>query len=96
MGKAAIYARVSWARQKDQETIGPQTAAPPAEQPGLDVPPASTPPGPRFGLAHLVAHPRDGGQLGGAHQGQGDPLGLARLGDVPVFALHLDLGLGHR
>jgi hypothetical protein len=40
-------------------------------------------------LAHLVAHPRDGGQHGGAHQGQRGPLGLARLGDAPVFALHL-------
>ena len=89
MGNAAIYARLSWAPQKDQETIGSQTAAPHAEQLGLDVPPASTPRGTQFGLPHLVAHPRDGGQLGGAHQGQRGPLGLARLGDVPVFALHL-------
>ena len=89
MGNAAIYARLSSARQKDQETLGSQTATPHAEQLGLDVPPASTPRGPQFGLAHLVAHPRDGGQLGGAHQGQRGPLGLARLGDAPVFALHL-------
>jgi hypothetical protein len=81
--------RLSSARQKDQETLGSQTATPHAEQLGLDVPPASTPRGPQFGLAHLVAHPRDGGQLGGAHQGQRGPLGLARLGDAPVFALHL-------
>jgi hypothetical protein len=61
MGNAAIYARVSSARQKDQETLGSQTATPHAEELGLDVPPASTPPGPQFGLAHLVAHPRAAG-----------------------------------
>jgi hypothetical protein len=61
VGNAAIYARVSSARQKDQETIGSRTAAPHAEQLGLDVPPASTPPGPQFGLAHLVAHPGTAG-----------------------------------
>jgi site-specific DNA recombinase len=40
MGNAAIYARVSSARQKEQETIGSQTAAlrAHAEQLGLDVP----------------------------------------------------------
>jgi hypothetical protein len=49
MGNAAIYARVSSARQKDQETLGSQTATPHAEQLVLDVPPASTPPGPSPG-----------------------------------------------
>jgi site-specific DNA recombinase len=41
MSNAAIYARVSSARQKEQETIGSQTAAlrAHAEQLGLDVPP---------------------------------------------------------
>ena len=40
MSNAAIYARVSSARQKEQETIGSQTAAlrAHAEQLGLDVP----------------------------------------------------------
>lgn len=40
MSHAAIYARVSSARQKEQETIGSQTAAlrEHAEQLGLDVP----------------------------------------------------------
>src|SRR5664279_3209927 len=40
MSNAAIYARVSSARQKEQDTIGSQTAAlrAHAEQAGLDVP----------------------------------------------------------
>ena len=41
MGAAAIYARVSSARQREEETIASQTAAllAHAEQQGLEVPP---------------------------------------------------------